>query len=111
MVEELTRRIGTLDRTVLNEQIAKAIVNGPTDKNWRKQSENPEAWSRAILNLSRIAGLVVDRKETVTYTPKLAEVVDELKIRFGEDGARVLLKAAGVEGEMPPAPIEGETIN
>jgi len=111
ITETIKARVGKLDRSVFDEQIARALTCGPGEAHWRKKSKaDPEGWSRALLNLARMRGLAAERKEVITYTPKLAEVAEELRRRFGEDQARVLLKAVGADAELPNEAIEGETV-
>ena len=104
VIAQIQRQIGRLDRSVFTETLATAVACAPSATSWRKLSKkDPESWSRAVVNMSKLTGFA-ERKETVTFTPKMADVATELVARFGEEQARMLLKAAGAPENILPAP-------
>lgn len=109
VIKEIEGSIGRLDRSVFDEALATCLACAPSRSAWRKKSKaDPESWSRALVNLSKLRGYT-EKKEITTFTPKMSEVAQELVRRFGESEARVLLKAAGAPASLLPAlPIEAE---
>ena len=104
IIERIKGQIGQMDRSIFDEQLATAVACGPKPVHWNKLAKNdPESWSRAVQNLARMRGYA-DKKEITTVTPKLTEIADELKVRFGEEGARRLLEAAGVDSMLSTLP-------
>ncbi len=76
--------------------LATALAGGPSQRDWRKLArEKPHLWAGAVQKLAEPAGYV-PRSMSVQVSAEASDVAGELVRRFGSDGARQMLEAAGL---------------
>jgi len=94
--------------------LAQAFAGAPSRKDWKKlAAEKPHLWANAIKTLSEPAGYV-PRSLSVSVTAEAGDVAGELVRRFGSEGAKQMLEAAGLPLDLvshiePSETIEGES--